>query len=329
MASLSNSQSSFDVVIIGYGPTGATPSSLFVSGDIRSNEQVGLTSMHTLFLREHNRLADAISTANPGLSDEQIFQAARKIVGAQEQVITYNEFLPAMLGDSAMPAYAGYDSNTDASIAHEFSSALYRIGHTMLSTRIKRLDDAGNVIPEGHLTLRTSFFNPSVIDEAGIDPILKGLTEQVQQETDAMLVDDVRNFLFGPGSGIDLAALNIQRGRDHGLGTYNEVRDAFGLSQATSFDDITTNAAVAQQLRDAYGQDGGVDNVHLLDLWVGALAEENLVGSSVGELMNAGLVAQFSALRDGDRFYYENDAALADALALIGLGLGEIGRAHV
>ncbi len=74
---------------------------MFLAGDIRANEQVGLTSVHTLFMREHNRLADLIKAVDPGLSDEDIYQKARKIVGAQMQIITYNEFLPALLGDAA------------------------------------------------------------------------------------------------------------------------------------------------------------------------------------------------------------------------------------
>lgn len=307
------------------GPIPVDPTTLYVAGDIRANEQVGLTSMHTLFVREHNRIADAIVATNPGMSDEDVYQAARKIVGAQMQTVTYNEFLPALLGDSAMPAYAGYNSSTDASIATEFSTAIFRIGHTMLSSTLQRLDNNGNVIPEGNLSLQGSFFNPAGVQEAGIDSILKGLSEQVQQETDNLIIDDVRNFLFGPGVGLDLASLNIQRGRDHGLGSYNEVRDAYGLSQASSFDDITSDTAVAQKLRDAYGTDGGGnDNVHLLDVWVGALAEDHVMDSSVGELMMAGLVAQFAALRDGDRFFYLNDPALASALGLIGLDLTDL-----
>ena len=74
------------------------PAQFYVAGDVRVNEQVGLTAVHTLFLREHNRLADQIAAANPGWGDEQIYQRARKLVGAEVQVITYKEFLPASVG---------------------------------------------------------------------------------------------------------------------------------------------------------------------------------------------------------------------------------------
>ena len=91
---------------------------MFLAGDVRANEQVGLLAFHTLFVREHNRLADKIvkkyKRALPsGTSerDEHIYQLARKIVGAELQAITYNEFLPALLGPMApsMVKYTGYN----------------------------------------------------------------------------------------------------------------------------------------------------------------------------------------------------------------------------
>ena len=67
-------------------------------------------------------------------------------------------------------------------------------------------------------------------DEGGIAPVLRGLAAQVQQSVDTQIVPDVRNFLFGPpgAGGLDLASLNIQRGRDHGLSDYNSMREASG-----------------------------------------------------------------------------------------------------
>ncbi|MEZ4270081.1 MAG: peroxidase family protein [Myxococcota bacterium] len=89
----------------------------FVAGDVRANENIALTSLHTLFLREHNRLADEIAAANSELSDEQIYQRARRIVGAQMQAITYYEFLPALLGEGLEP-YTGYQPQVDATISN-------------------------------------------------------------------------------------------------------------------------------------------------------------------------------------------------------------------
>lgn len=306
---------------------GGLGTDLFVAGDIRANEQSGLTAMHTLMVREHNRWAQEFAAAQPQLSSDEVYERARRVVGAQMQTITYNEFLPALLGDKHMNDYQGYDSVQDPSIRNEFSTALYRIGHTMISPELKRLDSNGNPIAEGNLSLRDAFFRPDrIANEGGIDPILRGLASQVQQETDAKVIDDLRNFLFGaPGAGgMDLASLNIQRGRDHGLGSYNDVRMAYGLTPASSFDDITTNPIVAAALRQAYGQTAGLDNVGMLDPWVGALAEDLLDGSSVGELMLAGLQHQFELLRACDRFYYEGDAELASILGEIGMSMNDL-----
>ena len=192
---------------------------LFLAGDVRANEQVGLTALHTLFVREHNRLATLIAAANPDLTGQEIFELARKIVGAQMQVITYGEFLPLLLGPGAIAPYGGYDPTIDPSIANEFSAAAYRVGHTMLSASLLRIDAAGVDAP---VSLARAFFNPAMISADGISGLLRGLAQQQAQEVDALLIDEVRNMLFGPpGSpGRDLAALNIQRGRDHGIPGY-------------------------------------------------------------------------------------------------------------
>jgi len=279
-------------------------SSMFLAGDVRSNEQVSLTAMHTLFVREHNRLAGEIESANPGMQDEDIYQQARKIVGAQMQAITYNEWLPALLGTGAVPSYSGYDDTVDPRIANSFSTALFRVGHTMLSPTLRRTDNDGNVIPQGNLSLADAFFNPSrITGEGGIDPLLKGMSTQLMQEIDTKVTDAVRNFLFGPpgAGGFDLASLNIQRGRDHGLPTYNELRSQLGLGAKATFEDITSDAGLQAALASVYG------SVNEIDLWVGALAEDHVAGSSVGELIQFVLVDQFVRLREGDRFFYLND----------------------
>lgn len=280
---------------------GGPSSSLFLAGDVRANEQVGLIAMHTLFVREHNRLAGDIARQQPELSDEEIYQRARRMVGGMMQVITYTEFLPALLGPNALAPYRGYKPTVDARISNLFSAAAYRFGHSALSPFLLRLDAAGNEIPAGSLALREAFFAPDrVVDEGGIDPVLRGLSRQVCQTIDPYVIDDVRNFLFGaPGAGgFDLVALNIQRGRDHGLPSYNDARVALGLAPATSFEDITPDAEIQDRLAAVYAD---VDDI---DVWVGGLSEVPLRGSHVGELIQTVLTRQFEALRDGDRFWY-------------------------
>ncbi len=288
-------------------PTGVPAESLFLSGDVRANENIELTAMHTLFMREHNRLADQLAGQHPDWSDEQLYQQARRLVIGEIQAITYHELLPALLGQNALAPYRGYDPQVNPGIANEFSTAAFRLGHSMLGNDIEFLGNDAQDVHED-VALREAFFNPGLLKETGIDSILKYLASDPSQEIDTHVVDEVRNFLFGdPGAGgFDLASLNIQRGRDHGLADYNATRVAYGLSPVTSFADITSDVALQQALADAYGS---VDNV---DLWVGGLAEDHVNGSSVGPLFQTILVDQFERLRDGDRFWYERELSGSD-----------------
>lgn len=286
---------------------------LFVAGDVRANEHVGLTAMHTLFVREHNRLCEELAVSNPLWDDEQIYQRARKIVGAQMQVITYREFLPALLGPAAPAAAGAYDTNINASIANEFSAALFRVGHTMLSPVLQRFGNDNLPFPDGNLELHHAFFNPGLFtaDVSNVDCLLKGLAARRQQNIDTLIDDSVRNLLFGPpgADGLDLASLNIQRGRDHGLPSYVDARAAYGLPLVTAFDEISSDPAFVQAFSNVYGS---VTNV---ELWVGALAEDHLAGAAVGPLIAIALSNQFARLRDGDRFWYAIDPELGDIVA--------------
>jgi hypothetical protein len=272
---------------------------MFVAGDIRVNENPGLTSLQTLFVREHNRIAKQISTANPQMNDEEIYQRARMWVIAEIQVITYKEWLPTLTG-SAMTPYRGYDNHANPAISNEFSTAGFRIGHSMLGDDVKFLGNDGLPIREG-VSLAQAFFNPSLVSETNIDPVLKYLASDPSSEIDTRVVDSVRNFLFGPpgSGGLDLASLNIQRGRDHGLADYNTTRKAYGLPMATNFSQITNDPQLASKLKQLYGS---VNNV---DLWVGILAENHVANGSVGPTAKAIINEQFNRLRAADRFWYQ------------------------
>ena len=285
----------------GLANAGGSSDALFLAGDVRANEQVGLTAMHTLFVREHNRLADEIADRDPSLDGEEIYQQARRLVVAFMQVITYREFLPVLLGRNGIGRYQGYDSGLDASIMNGFSAASYRMGHSLLSPQLLRLDADGDEVAAGHLPLREAFFRPDQLTNQGIDSLLRGLASQVCQDLDVYVVDDVRNFLFGdPGEGgFDLASLNIQRGRDHGLPGYNDTRQALGLPRVESFADVSSDEEVQRRLASVY------ERVDDIDLWVGGLAEDQLPGAMVGQLIFRMVKLQFEALRDGDRFWYQ------------------------
>jgi len=273
---------------------------LFLAGDIRANENIELTAVQTLFMREHNQIARALASANPRLTDEQLYQQARRLVIAEIQAITYQEFIPALLGTNALRPYTGYNPKVNPGISTEFSTAAFRIGHTLVNDDIDFLDNDGNQITNS-LPLAFAFFNPGPVKEFGIDPLLKYLATDNTQEVDTQLVESLRNFLFGaPGDGgFDLASLNIQRGRDHGLPDFNSVRAAFGLPRITSFSQITTNSTLQFSLISVYG------DVDSIDPWIGGLAEDHVEGSSVGPTFQVILANQFERLRDGDRNWYE------------------------
>ena len=138
----------------------------------------------------------------------------------------------------------------------------------------------------------------------GIEGVLEGLTLQRMQEMDSQIVDAVRNFL-DDGPGFDLAAINIQRGRDQGLPDYNTLRESIGLERLSSFDEMTSNEALADLFELVYGTP---DNA---DPWIAMISEDHVPGTMTGETIYTVLVDQFTRLRDGDRFYFAN--AIDDA----------------
>ncbi|AFY57212.1 heme peroxidase family protein,Calx-beta domain-containing protein,putative calcium-binding protein [Rivularia sp. PCC 7116] len=313
-------------------PLGLPQEELFIAGDPRANEQVGLTAAHTLFVREHNSIAEDIARRiaagdsdilnlleHSGLSkNDFIYESARKVIGAQIQQITYNDYLPLLIGKNLVENYSGYKPNVDPRISQEFANVSFRLGHSQLSPELRRVNPDGT--SAGTIPLGEAFFTPDKIINNGADSLLAGLTTQQSQAVDNLVVDGVRNFLFGVGTdapatgGFDLAAVNIQRGRDVGLPSYNDARRALGLRPATAFlttdrrQGITSDPEVAARFASIY------DSVEQVDFWIGGISEDPVNGGLVGELFSKVLIDQFTRLRDGDRFFYLNQ--LEDLLVL-------------
>lgn len=277
----------------------STDSFWYLAGDIRANEQIALTALHTLFVREHNFWAAALAD-HTDLAGDEIYEIARALVAAEMQAITYREFLPVLLGPEALRPYPGYRAEVNAGITNEFAAAAYRVGHSMLSPQLLRRDANGAEIDAGDIALADAFFNPAAVAETGIAPILRGLALQTAQRIDTRVIDDVRNFLFGPpgAGGFDLASLNIQRGRDHGLASLNDTRRALGLPPHATFEALTDDAEVAAALAAVYA------SVEDVDLWVGGLAERHAPRALLGQTFHTIITRQFERLRDGDRFWY-------------------------
>jgi len=372
------------------GALQGTPTRAAVAGDVRANENIALTAIQTLFAREHNRIVAALPRSLP---DELRFQLARRVVGAEEQYITYNEFLPAM--GVNLRSYRGYDPGVNAGISNEFAVVGYRLhsavhgeleptvpAGTFTNAQLKAFADEGVTIEQdgGQVTLviplAVMFGNPDLLEAVGEGPVLKALAGEREYRNDEQIDNSMRSVLFQvPKPGIknpavcgeplvnpdcftgisDLGAIDVERGRDHGMPSYNQLRRAFGLRPARSFTDITgektdrlpqgargTNPIDDPhildfvELRDANGnvvplgtpdaQEDAVvgirkstlaarlkaiyGSVDKLDAFVGMVSEEHVRGTEFGELQLAMWKQQFSALRDGDRFFYANDPAL-------------------
>ncbi|RCG31475.1 peroxidase [Sphaerisporangium album] len=363
----------------------AAPASAVVTGDVRANENIALTATQTLFAREHNRI---VSLLPASLSQQDKFQIARAVVIAEQQYITYNEFLPAM--GVTLPAYQGYDDGADASVTNEFATVGYR-AHSQIHGEMEFHTNAGRysqatldaleaqgveVTVTGAdvalaVPLNVAFFNPDLVSRIGLGPMLKGIGGESEYRNDETIDNQLRSVLFqvpvagNPGcldgptlpqcfrGVVDLGAVDLLRGRDHGMPSYNQLRNAYGLPSKTSFTSITgettesfpsdplltpgneindPNSIDVVQLFDINGNPTTVaaDNatrvvrrttlaarlkaiygsVGSLDAFTGMLAEKHVAGSEFGELQLAIWKAQFTALRDGDRFHYQNDPLL-------------------
>ncbi|XP_040586647.1 thyroid peroxidase isoform X2 [Mesocricetus auratus] len=292
----------------------------FLAGDGRASEVPGLAAVHTLWLREHNRLAAAFKAINTHWSAETVYQEARKVVGALHQIITMRDYIPKILGPDAFRQYVGpykgYDPNVNPTVSNIFSTAAFRFGHATVHPLVRRLDaDFQDHTDLPRLQLHDAFFRPwRLIQEGGLDPIVRGLLArpaklQVQEQ---LMNEELTEKLFvlSNSGTLDLASLNLQRGRDHGLPGYNEWREFCGLSRLETSAELSraiTNRSVVNKIMDLYKH---ADNI---DVWLGGLAEDLLPGARTGPLFACIIGKQMKALRDGDRFWWENRHVFTDA----------------
>ncbi|XP_034944630.1 chorion peroxidase-like [Chelonus insularis] len=296
---------------------GSLSTNCFKAGDARLSEQPALTSLHVIFLRLHNKIAMELTALNPHWNDERLFQESRKIVGAVIQHITYHEFLPIVLGSTIMKIfglelkrtgyYDGYDPTINPTIANSFATAAYRFGHSLVQRGFFRYDNQHKIIFQ-NVTIHQEFNNRVDLHSAGsVDRLLLGLVNQPSQRRDEFITSELTNHLFQLPSfpfGMDLASINIQRGRDHGLPPYVYWRKPCGLSSILTWQDLerSTSFETAKKFRKIYS------DVEDIDLFPAGLAEKPVPGGLVGPTFACIIAQQFSNLRKGDRFWYENGA---------------------
>ncbi|KAM3871384.1 thyroid peroxidase [Diretmus argenteus] len=284
----------------------------FAAGDSRANEALALTSLHTLWLREHNRIAEALKLLNGHWSSDTVYEETRKIIGALHQIITMRDYVPKIIGsesfDYYIGPYGGYDPTVDPSVANVFATAAFRFGHATISPILSRLNqrfqDHERFPP---LRLQTTFFSPwRLVKEGGLEPILRGLlgTAAKAVATDKLMSDELTERLdvLNVSQNMDLAALNLQRGRDHALPGYNDWREFCGLKRIKTQEDfrgVVRDNEVTEKIQRMYKHP---DNI---DVWLGGLIEQLLPGSRNGPLFSCLIGKQMKALRDGDRFWWE------------------------
>ena len=232
----------------------------------------------------------------------------RRIVGALIQKIHYFDYLPHLLGDiyykSLLSKEYHYDSSIDPNIPNAFATAAYRFGHSLVQPVFSRLDNQGDTIALGNLPLVEAFFDLSHYFATGTDPILRGLLHQKARKSDEFINSVLTNQLFaadGDSSGMDLAALNIQRGRDHGLPPW-KIWQSWALKHCGFPEEYfeIRSSVTKMRLMEVYGS---LDNV---DLFVGGLAEKPMPNAEVGPTFACIFINTFLALRNGDRFFFEN-----------------------
>lgn len=295
----------------------------FIAGDGRVDENIALTSLHTLFMREHNRVARALKRINQQWDSETLYQESRKILGAYTQIFVFRDYLPHIVGPDTMRRllgrYPGYNPKVDPSIANVFATAAYRFAHLAIQPMLARLDPNYREHPQfPSVSLYRSFFTPwRILFEGGIDPLLRGLIGSPAKlnTQDHMLVDALRErlFQFVQHLALDLGSLNMARGRDHGLPGYNAWRRFCGLSTPKNQAELARvlgNSELARKLLQLYGTP---DNI---DVWLGGVAEPFVREGRVGPLFACLIANQFKNIRQGDRLWYENPGVFTNSQRL-------------
>ncbi|GAA6221496.1 dual oxidase 1 [Lates japonicus] len=292
------------------------PHGLYELGNAWANENMFTAAEGIIWFRYHNYVASKLHEEHPGWSDEKLFQNARKTVVATFQSIALYEWLPGFLKDKKLPPYPGYQKFVDPGISPEFQAAAVRFGITMappgvyMRNRTCHFRKITNIDGSSSPAMRlcNSFWKRqrlNVKTSQDIDDLLMGMASQIAEREDNIVVEDLRDYMYGPlrFTRTDLVAITIQRGRDFGLRSYTEVRKALDLPPVKTFEDINPelnniNPQLLHDVAELYNRD-----ISKLELFPGGLLE-SLDGP--GPVFSAIILDQFERIRNGDRFWFEN-----------------------
>ena len=180
-----------------------------------------------------------------------------------------------------------------------FTTAVFRFGHSMVRTNLLKLGPGPVSSADMELLpVRDVFFKPELVRDNGVDPFLRGGAHQLCKEKDCKVFNEHRNFMatemkenVADPPRFDLVALNLQRGRDMGLPSFNDVRELFGLPRYESFSEFIKDPNLADLAEDIYG------DVDVVDTFFGGVVEKHVPGSQLGETFNTMVTEQFVRFR--------------------------------
>ncbi|KAG8180699.1 hypothetical protein JTE90_005796 [Oedothorax gibbosus] len=278
----------------------------FRVGNPLAHENPFILAINIIFYRYHNVIAKSISENNTDWDDEKIFNEARKLVVASLQNVIVNEWLPAFLGEP-LPKYRRYDPSIDPSISNAFQSAAMRFGHTLVPPAIYTRPSPKSC-ESVLIRLCDSYYNTQeVMHDVTLESLILGMALQASEAEDTSIVDDLRKYLHGAPDFTrrDLAAINIQRGRDHGLPGYGVARKMLLANKTLHNLDFKKMASLHPHYKDVILNilPNFYSSVDDIDLFVGGLLE---VQKGLGPVFKVIIREQFLRIRDGDRFWFEN-----------------------
>jgi hypothetical protein len=299
------------------------------STGFNDNWWVGLTLLHTLFVKEHNVICDRLKHEYPSWSDEQLFDHARLINAALTAKIHTAEWTPAIL---PLPATdIALNVNWSGFLGEDFRYIFGHIGEGDLLSGIPGSSTEHHAAPyylteefvsvyrmhplipddyqyyslEGQLLQEKNFFESSgqrtraIVNEVGMDNLFYSLGIA---HPGALTLHNYPRFLQmhkrDNGEVFDLAAVDILRDRERGVPRYNRFRELLGRGRVNTFEEITSNPVWAKELRDAYS--GDIDSV---DLMVGMFAEDLPEGFGFSDTAFRVFILMASRRLKSDRFF--------------------------
>jgi methionine-rich copper-binding protein CopC len=264
-----------------------SPLDHIVAGDGRVNENITLTGIHTVWARNHNFHVEGLLSSGFTGTAEELYQAAKIVNETEYQRVLFTDYTDALLGGmkgSGQHGWSGYNPNADVGISHEFAANAFRFGHSGVPNLVRLITPAGgsqdvplfdvflNPTNRGQFTgtLPPGYVPQPGYSEHGVATILRGIANQASERIDTQVVNALRNDLVRNPA--DLFSFNVQRGRDLGLGSLNQLR-------------IQLSASTDPYVREAVERAGGPLTPYTS--WEDFQARNGLSAAEIGKLRQA------------------------------------------